>query len=519
VASGLEERPVPAGKGNVVRRIAVGQISCESNTFVTFRCDLDTVRETGYILEGTELRELDGTDTEVAGALSVLDADPEVEVVPLLASRWNSSSVLTADAHAALRGGLLGGLRGAGAVDGVFLSCHGTMVAEDSDDPEGQLASAVRAIVGPDVPIAMTLDLHGNVTDEMVRSLDLIVGYEHYPHDDSFTTGQRATRLLLRTVRGEIRPTTARVRLPMIQTAFNASTFGDGAFARLERRARALEQARGVLCVSNFMVGSYVDVPEMGCSTLVITDGDRALAEAEARELAEEYWDGRAELLVDTVSLAEAVERGRRLEGGPIVLLDTADTTGGGAAGDSIDVPAGLVKLGVTEPALTLVVDPEAAAACHAAGVGAELELDIGHRVDPRWGSPARLAGRVRRLSDGTFRYTGGVFGGTQAQMGPSAVFRMGSVDLLVMSRPTYEWADEQYRSVGLDPSAARWVQAKNMMNFRRTYGAVMKAAFVLDLPGPTPPDMRSLPFERARRPWYPLDDMQEPALAVASPG
>jgi microcystin degradation protein MlrC len=162
-----------------------------------------------------------------------------------------------------------------------------------------------------------------------------------------------------------------------------------------------------------------------------------------------------------------------------------------------------------------MVVDPHAAAACHAAGEGAGVTLSVGHRVDPRWGKPADITGRVVRLTDGRFRYTGGIFGGTEASMGPSAVIAIGSVQLLVMSRSTYDWCDEQYRSAGLDPVAAKWVEAKNMMNFRRAYGDVLKAAFVLDCPGPTPPDMRSLPFTRARRPWYPLDDIAEPTREI----
>jgi microcystin degradation protein MlrC len=497
-------------------RIAIGQLSCESNTFATFVCDLATVKSTGYLLAGRDLFSLRGSDSEVAGALSVLEADPTVETVPLFASRWNSSSVLAAEAHRDLRALLLQPLQAAMPVDGVFLSCHGSMVAADCDDPEGALAESVRALVGPSVPIAMTLDLHGNVTDRMVRNLDVIVAYEHYPHDDSHATGARGARLLLRAVRREIAPAICRVRLPMILTAFNASTFGDGAFARMERAARALERQPGILSASNFFVGSYIDVPEMGSGALVVADGDRSLARTAAESLARQYWASRHAFLVDSVSVAEAVARGRRIEGGPVLLLNTADTTGGGAAGDSIDVAAGLLGAGADEPALAMVVDPAAAAACHAAGVGASVSLDIGHRVDPRWGSPARLTGRVDRLSDGRFRYTGGIFGGTEASMGPSAVLAVGRLSLLVMSLPTYDWADEQYRSMGLDASQAKWVEAKNMMNFRKAYGSVMRGAFVLDAPGPTPPDMRSLPFRRTRRPWFPLDDIEEPALDLA---
>jgi microcystin degradation protein MlrC len=210
---------------------------------------------------------------------------------------------------------------------------------------------------------------------------------------------------------------------------------------------------------------------------------------------------------VEAISIDEAIRRGREIEGGPVILLNTADTTGGGAAGDSIDVAAGLVAHAISEPAITMVVDVEAARACHAAGIGAELSLEIGHHIDPRWGKPTPLRGTVSLLSDGRFRYTGGIFGGTVQSMGPSAVLEIGNVRLLIQTNSTYDWADEPYRSVGFDPAAAKWVEAKNMMNFRRAYGSVSKAAFVLDAPGPTPPDMRSLPFSRAARPWYPLDE------------
>lgn len=492
-------------------RIAVGQISCESNTFASFACDLEVVRSTGYIYEGDDIFALRGTDNEVAGALDSLSKTGDIEILPLLASRWNSSAVVATPAHRYLRDCLLARLGDGSGVDGVYLSCHGSMVAEDSDDPEGELAEAVRKRVGSSVPIAMSLDLHGNVTDRMVRNLDLIVGYEHYPHDDAYTTGVRAAQLLVRTARGEVRPSLCRVRLPMILTAYHASTTGDGPFATLMRDARNLERKPSILSVSCFHVGSYIDVPEMGCSTLVITDGDPGRAREEALALARAYWARRREFLVEAISIDEAIRRGREIEGGPVILLNTADTTGGGAAGDSIDVAAGLVAHAITEPAITMVVDVEAARACHAAGIGAELSLGIGHHIDPRWGKPTLLRGTVSLLSDGRFKYTGGIFGGTVQSMGPSAVLEIGNVRLLIQTNSTYDWADEPYRSVGFDPAAAKWVEAKNMMNFRRAYGSVSKAAFVLDAPGPTPPDMRSLPFSRAARPWYPLDEALDP--------
>ena len=487
-------------------RIAVGQISCESNTFSAFTCELDTVRKTGYLYEGHEVLELRDKNNEVAGMIATVERSGAT-VVPLLASRWNSSAVVSSECYRYLRGHLLARLKVAGRVDGVLLSCHGSMVAEGADDPEADLARAVRQVVGSRVPVVMTLDLHGNVTRPMVECLTAILGYKEYPHDDPATTGERAATLLIGAARGDVSPVMAWVGLPMILTAFNASTKGDGPFAQLMNRAKALERDAGILSTSMQFVGSYIDIPEMGCSTVVISDGDHGRALREARQLAAAFWARRREFLVETVSVAEAVRRGRVIDGKPIILLDTADTTGGGAAGDSIDLVTGLLDGGLTEPSMAMVVDPEGAMACVRLGAGSTLTVDLGHRVDPRWGKPRRLTGRVLRTSDGRFTYSGGIFGGTVGSMGPSSVLQIGSIQLLVQSLPTYDWKDEQYRSAGLHPETAKFVGAKNMMNFRNAYGAIMKGQFVLDLPGPTAPDMRSLPFSRARRPWFPLDD------------
>lgn len=497
-------------------RIAVGQISCESNTFSKFVCDLDTVRKTGYLYEADDVFALREANNEVAGMLATVERSGGT-VVPLLASRWNSSATVSSGCYRYLRDHLLARLKDAGPIDGVLLSCHGSMVAEGVDDPEADLAQGVRQIVGPNVPVAMTLDLHGNVTRPMVQSLTAILGYKEYPHDDPVTTGERAAGLTLRTAGGEVTPVMAWVRVPMILTAFNASTKGDGPFAHLMNQAKALERERGILSTSMQFVGSYVDIPDMGCSTVVICDGDRDRALREARKLATDYWRRRREFLVEALSVAEAVRRGRKLEGGPIILLDTADTTGGGAAGDSADLVRGLLDAKVTEPSLAMVVDPKAVQECLRAGVGLDVTIEVGHRVDPQWGKPIRVTGRVLRSSDGQFTYTGGIFGGTVGSMGPSVVLQIGSIQLLIQSLPTYDWRDEQYRSVGMRPEAAKFVGAKNMMNFRYAYGAIMKGQFVLDLPGPTAPDMRSLPFVRAHRPWFPMDhDGRDPEFIAA---
>jgi microcystin degradation protein MlrC len=243
---------------------------------------------------------------------------------------------------------------------------------------------------------------------------------------------------------------------------------------------------------------------------VAITDGDPELAEETARQIALGFWERRRELMPEVFSVAEAVARGRAMDG-PIVLVDTADCCGGGAAGDSIAALRELLALGVEETTYLMVVDPAAAALCIAAGIDAEVTLSVGYGIDPSWGEPITITGVVQTISDGRFLYEGGLFGGTSGSMGPSAVVGIGGIRLLIMSEPTYDWLDEQYRAVGLDPRRAKFIGAKNPMNYRFAYGEIAAAMLVVDTPGPTPAHVLHLPYVWIDRPAFPFEDGPDP--------
>ncbi len=486
-------------------RIGIGSIFQESNQFAATQTDLALFRNS-YVHEGDALLQLAGTDCEVAGILAVCEEEG-VQPLPLLAARSVSGGALTDDCYTELKETLLARLRAALPLDGLILAMHGSMVTASQEDPEGDILDAVRSIVGPDLPIVMTLDLHAHVTPRMVRQATALVSFTHYPHDDTYSTGERGASLLLRTVRGDVRPVTALAKVPIICGACNGQTFGDGPMGHLERQARRLEKEPAILSVSCFQVHPYNDLPGMGCGGVVVTDNDPALAAQEAHALAAAFWERRRAFEVEHLPVAEAVARGRSVEGGPVLLVDTADCAGGGAPGDSVALLGELLALGVDEPAFLMVVDPAAAQACARAGIGETVSLQVGYSLDPNWGQPVPVSGTVRRLSDGSFLYDGGLFGGTRASMGLSAVLQIGSIQLLVMSQPTYDWGDEQFRSVGMDVRRAKFIGVKNPMNYRHAYRELMKAAFIVDTPGPTPAHVRNLNFERMQRPFFPLDE------------
>ena len=484
------------------QRIAVGGILTECNHFGGVPIDM-AVYEATELVRGDEL--LQCTTSVVGGMLSGL-REAGAEPLPALFASACAGRPIVGDCYESLRDELLERLERLLPVDGVLLPIHGAALADGVDDPEGDMLRRVRQLVGEQVPLVATLDLHAHVTAEMVQYADALLAWETYPHHDQFQTGQRACRLLLQMLAGECRPTMAMGKVPVITSAINAST-GDGdPFAELMQYTKSLEQQDGVLSTSLFLIHPYMDVADMGSGGLVITDNDLERAEQLAGDIAGRYWERRHDLEPQTHLPADAIAQGLNTEGGPVILVEAADCCGGGAAGDSIATLAALVDAQVDQPCLVPVVDPEAAAACHAAGGGAELTLELGHKLDPRWGTTRSFAGRVEQLHDGDFVYTGGQWEGHVTHMGPTAVFRIGSVRVLITSRATYDWSDEQFRAVGLVPQEAKFIVAKNPMNYRVAYGAIARQILILDTPGPTPATLRNIAFENLKRPHFPAD-------------
>ncbi len=481
-------------------RIAVGSIFTESNHLVGRLTELGD-------FERTELRRGEAVLAASNGVLGgMMQALQGISVVPLIYASAVPGGPLRASCYAALKQELLARLREALPLDGVLMPQHGAAAVEELGSLDGDLLSAVRDLVGPQVPIVATLDCHAHVTAEMVASANGLVAWETYPHRDTFTTGERGARLLLDTVSGRARPTMAMAKVPVIVGGFMGST-DDGPFATFMQRTKALERQAGMLSTSAFLVQPQLDLPGMGGGALVITDGDAARAEREAVALARQYWDLRFQLEPRIWEPGEAIQDGLRHQGAPVLLLETSDCIGGGATGDSAAVLKALVQAALPDSALAYVIDPEAAAACHRAGAGARVDLAIGHALDPQWGAPLHAMAVVEKLTDGRFVYSGGIWAGQTGDMGPAACVRIGTVQVLLASRGTYDWADEQYRSLGMDTASARFIVVKNPMNYRVGYAGHHSAIYVLDTPGPTPASLRHVKFQRLARPFFPQDE------------
>lgn len=486
-------------------RIAIGALMQESNAFCVTHAGLQDFRNK-YLEYGPDLvARLSGTNTEMGGAIAALE-EAGGEIVPLMATHGGAGGLVTAECHQTLRGDLLTRLRDAGPVDGVFLGLHGAMVAEDAEDVEGELLTAVRSIVGEAIPVAVSCDLHAHITPAMMAGCDILIGYQHYPHDDAAAVAASAIRLLVDTLAGRLRPVMAMVKRPMLFAPHLEHTFGDGPMVELDRIARAKESAPGpVRALSYFPVQPWLDVPEMGFAAVAVVDGDEAAAGAAAGELADEAYRRRADFDVAMVPVDEAVRAALEAPAGPVILADTSDCVGGGSTGDGAQLLEALLRLAPDTPSFVHIVDPDVAAKAHTAGVGARLVTAIGNRINPARGVPVPVEVTVETVFDGRFTYDGGFLGGVTASMGPSAVLAHGGVRILVVTYAFYEWGFEPYRAAGLDVTKARLVSVKNPMNYRLTYPFAV-ASFVLATDGPTTPNLRSLSWKRLQRPFYPKD-------------
>ena len=454
------------------------------------------------VQRGNALLNQRGGNTAVSHALDMFEA-AGVDVTPVYGARAGSAGILSAEGWQRLSSEFLEAARDAVAgADGIYVSLHGAMAAEGELDPEGYLLAELRKLVGLSVPIVASLDLHGILTERMLKALDAFAVYKTYPHVDFGDTGARAAKLMLQLLEGRIRPVTARVVIPALvrgdELITKTGCYGDllGECSTLERSERAL--------AASIMIGNpFTDVPELCSQVLVTTDADAATAEAEALRIAGEFWPLRHRMQAKLVPIGRAVAQAAAIDG-PVVFTDAADATSSGATGDSNVILKALRDSGTEKRILAQIVDAPAAAAAHTAGVGAEIEVTLGGRCDPGRYTPMSVKAKVRHLWDGqALLETSGV----PLDAGPTAVLTYDTVTVVVLSKTVSLFDRAMYFASGLDPAKFDLIVVKSPHVEHHMYDAWVEKNFNVDAPGSTSADLKSLGHTICARPIFPLDD------------
>lgn len=503
--------------------VVVGAFAHETNTFVPEPVDRGNFQDREEYLGEAVVTNLRGTETAVGGVIDAA-AELDIDLVHTVSAFATPGGVVERETYEFYTERILDGVRDhLSELDGVILPLHGAMVAEHLDDGEGPLITAVRELVGPDVPVVVTLDLHANVTEEMVRSADALVAYETYPHLDKAETGRCGLELLARAMRGEISPTMHFERPPTLVFQPKAYT-PSGPMAEVMALAREHETRDGVL-KANVLPGFYhADIPEMGVTTPVVTDDDPGLAREVSRDLATTIWERREAFVEEYPKPPEAVREAKRIvdglgpDDGPVVMAEFGSNPGGGGASNGTTVLREFLDQGVENAGWAIMHDPEAVADCIDAGVGERLTTTIGGKTDDKHGEPiADLDGYVKAVTDGRYVNTGTSHSGygVQNAIGRTVRFQCGpndSITVVLAERRASAFDAEIWRHVGQPPERLDVICIPSLIAFLGDYEPLSSDVILVDTPGLSAVNPARFDYEKIPRPVYPLDELDDDA-------
>jgi microcystin degradation protein MlrC len=487
-------------------RLLAGQINQETNSFSPITADVQTFKD-HFFLQGDEIPlQLKGLNTELAGFMDVVERE-KCESVYTLATQAVTTGPLLREAFDFLLKTLLELIEKAGTIDGIYLALHGAMVGEDISDVSGNILHAVREMVGPEMRVVASVDLHANMTPLMIESVDAIDGYRTFPHTDFREVGARATDILVRTIKGEIEPEIGFCKISMILPAESAQTYREPSL-KLVREIEKIESDPDGVTAFFCHVQPWLDIPDVGCSTVVVTNGNKVLAQQKAEDLAELFWSLRRDFEPTLYAPTGAIERAIDGISGTVVLLDTADGTSSGAPGDNSEILETLLTMKIKKPVYTMIVDSEAVKHAIKAGLGSTVSVSLGGKIDKRFSHrPVSVTAHVKNITDGVFRCEGPMLHGVEMHMGKTVVLVSGNISIVVMEKATFLWDPALYRSVNLEPRDAKVITVKCPV---AAYDDIADEMIFVDTTGASSPFFVKMPFENILRPLYPFDDIKK---------
>jgi microcystin degradation protein MlrC len=490
-----------------VKRVLTGRFMHETNTFSVQKTDMALWRRRDFHRDNEIPAAFRGTRSALGATFEAADKFGWTLIHPVSANA-NPSGTVADDAFEQIGGMILGAVDNQGPIDGVLLHLHGAMVVDSYEDGEGELLARLRRKLGPEVPVVVTLDLHANVTQQMADNASALIAFRTYPHIDMYERAWQGAELLERAMQGEVKPRTVIARRAMLH-GLDWGRTQRGPMAELIARGEALEANGEALVVSICAGFALADIYDVGPSVTVTVNGADPRGQAVAEEFMDHAWETREFTTVRMLSVAEAVARAREGKPGdePLVVADFTDNPGGGGYGDATGFLKGLVEAGVERVAFHAICDPEAVMAGMRAGVGMQTTIALGGKTEPALGGgPLTLTGEVTHLSNGKFIAYGPMGGGVERDYGPSMVFRVGGIDIIVITNNGQATDLAQFTSLGIDPTRYTTVCVKSMQHFRAAFEPIAREVILVDTgalcSGNYPPEL----YKNVRRPVWPLD-------------
>jgi microcystin degradation protein MlrC len=465
----------------MAKRVLTARIMHETNTFSRVKTDMAAFRANGFFLGNEIPGAYRGTRSAMGGSLEAAEKFAWTLIHPISASA-NPSGIVTRAAFDELCETLIGAARAQGPVDGALLHFHGAMVAEDYEDAEGEMLARLRQAIGRAAPVIVTLDLHANVTAAMTEHASALIAFRTYPHIDQYERAWQGAELLERAMEGKIKPRTVIARRPMIY-GFNHGRTQEGPMVEALARADRIEKSGEALVVSICAGFTRANISDVGPSVTVTGDGDDPRLQAIADGLMDFAWETRDYDSARLLPVAEAVALAQQGRPGdkPLVVADYTDNPGGGGYGDATAFLKGLIDADVKSVAFHAICDPEAMRAALKNGLGKQT-LTIGGKIDPALGGGLlTLAGEITCLTNGQMIAWGPMGGGVKRDYGPSAVFRVGGIDIVLITNNGQANDLAQFTSLGIDPSRYQTVAVKSMHHFRAAFEPIARQVVLVD--------------------------------------
>jgi microcystin degradation protein MlrC len=485
-------------------KIAIGQIAHETNTFSSVPTTTESF-ERWELDYGDAIFETHRNVEDYLGGMIDRANEKGIQLTPLISAFSNPSGIITGETYAFLKHQLLSAISNLKDVDALCLALHGAAVAEGVDDVEGDLLQEIRQIVGGSVPVVVTLDLHGNVTETMVRYADVLLGVNFYPHTDSYDRGKEAVDVAEELVAKAYRPAMVIRRLPLM---LPTSTTMQSPARDVNERCWSWEADPNIVDCTFFHGFAHTDCPEVAVSVVVTARNEETLAKAAADDVADFIWSVKDKFFPEEVAPEVGIGMALAAPGRPIVLNETSDNPGGGTPGDGTHLLRAMLSAGLTDACFGTIYDPEVARIAHEAGVGRVIDIQLGGKTDTLHGDPLSVRAYVKTLSDGKFTQSSPMWRGKKMDLGQSARLQIQGIDVIVCSLCSQVFDEQTFLLHGIDVHERKIVALKSSQHFRAAYQSIADTIITVDSPGLSSRQLSSFPYVRLTRPIYPLDQV-----------
>lgn len=493
-----------------MKHILVAEFKLESNGFAKGETTIQDYKNRNLVFGDEIFSYFKGVKNEIGGFLDFFRDKEDVTLHPAVAANAIPGPRAAREVFDLVLEKILETYRSMEQADALLLSLHGAMLiaGEDGADGEGLLLEKLREVVGNEIPIFVTLDLHANISDKMAKYTNAMFVFDCYPHTDTYDRGLEAAEVLYRHLQGKADPKQAYQKVPIMCPTSPTANYPANVVLN---KVHEIEARPGIISASVAYGFFFSDTEEMVMSAVAVADGDPELAKQTAAELADFLWNMRAEFFEPLTGLDEAVAMALAEEKGPFVLADGGDNPGGGSSSDGTRVLQALIDNDAQSVAFATIYDPETAAQAIAAGVGSTIHVRLGGKEYPAlMGPPVECDAYVKLITDGVFVNKGPMANGVVNHLGPTVLLVIGGIEVIVTQTRFQPWDLNIFYAHGIDPKERKILVPKSYAHYRAHYGTIATNMVNVELPGLTAKDPRSFTYKNLSRPVYPYDFLEE---------